>query len=194
MLWLAATPLKSASARSNAQAWNWDSPKVVPEPSFEREEINFMDSRYHGEDPVHKQEPTPASEKSFGSHSDTPVENFDLDLPETIMDSDHGPILTIIEENCSNITFPCSPICHVEKPESTVESISPTTVVNEVSHVDLLDTSTLKIESVDPVEKTVGIEGDSQIEKDDEESAGEEYEIGEYVLEDLEPRSTEEAT
>ncbi|CBI32745.3 unnamed protein product, partial [Vitis vinifera] len=122
MLWLAATPLKSASARSDAQAWNWDSPKAVTEPSFEREEIDFMDSRYHGEDP-----------------------------------------------NCSNITFPSSPICHSEKPESTVESVSPTTVVNEVSHVDLLDTSTLKIESVDPVEKTVGIEGDSQIEKDDEE-------------------------
>lgn len=169
MLWLAATPLKSASARSDAQAWNWDSPKAVPEPSFEREEIDFMDSRYHGEDPVHKQEPAPALEKSFGSHLDMPVENFDLDLPETIMDSDHGPILTTIEENCSNITFPSSPICHSEKPESTVESVSPTTVVNEVSHVDLLDTSTLKIESVDPVEKTVGIEGDSQIEKDDEE-------------------------
>ncbi|RVW30154.1 Protein ethylene-insensitive 2 [Vitis vinifera] len=162
-------PLKSASARSDAQAWNWDSPKAVPEPSFEREEIDFMDSRYHGEDPVHKQEPAPALEKSFGSHLDMPVENFDLDLPETIMDSDHGPILTTIEENCSNITFPSSPICHSEKPESTVESVSPTTVVNEISHVDLLDTSTLKIESVDPVEKTVGIEGDSQIEKDDEE-------------------------
>ena len=127
-----------------------------------------MGSRYHGEDPVHKQEPAPASEKSFGSHWDMPVENFDLDLPETIMDSDHGPISTTIEENCSNITFPSSPICHVEKPESTVESVS-TNVVNEVSHVDLLGTSTLKIESVDPFEKTVGIERDSQIEKDDEE-------------------------
>ena len=68
-----------------------------------------MGSRYHGEDPVHKQEPAPASEKSFGSHWDMPVENFDLDLPETIMDSDHGPILTTIEQNCSNITFPQLP-------------------------------------------------------------------------------------
>ena len=42
-------------------------------------------------------------------------------------------------------------------------------MVKEVSHVDLSGTSTLKIESVDPVEKTVGIERDSQIEKDDEE-------------------------
>ena len=37
MLWLVATPLKSASARSDAQAWNWDSPKAVLEASFERE-------------------------------------------------------------------------------------------------------------------------------------------------------------
>ena len=36
MLWLVATPLKSASTRSDAHAWNWDSPKAIPEPSFER--------------------------------------------------------------------------------------------------------------------------------------------------------------
>ena len=169
MLWLAATPLKSASARSDAQAWNWESPNALPELSTEREEIDFQGSRYREEDPIHKQEPAPASEKSFGSHSDMPVADFDLDLPETIMDSDQGPILNTIEENCSNISFPSSSICKAEKPESTMESVSQTIAVHEVSHVDLLDTSTFKIESVDPVEKTVGIEGDSQLEKDDEE-------------------------
>lgn len=169
MLWLAATPLKSASVRSDAQTWNWDSPKAVPEPSPDREEIDFMDSRYHGEEPVHKHEPGPPLEKSFGSHLDMPMENFDLELPETIMDSDPGPTLTTIEENCSKITFSSSQICCTEKPQSTVDSVPNTTEANEVNHVDLLDSSTLKIESVDPLEKTVPMEGDSQIEKDDDE-------------------------
>lgn len=169
MLWLAATPLKSASARSDAHAWNWESPNTLPELSTERAEIDFPDSRYHEKDPVHKQEPEPASEKSFVSHSDMPVADFDIDLPETIMDSDQGPLLSTIEENCSNITFPSSPIRKAEKPESTIESVSQTIAIDEVSHVDLLDTSTFKIESVDPVEKTVGIEGDLHIEKDDDE-------------------------
>jgi ethylene-insensitive protein 2 len=51
------------------------------------------------------------------------------------------------------------------------------TVSNEVSDVKLLDSGTVRTESMDPVEKTVGIEGELQTEKDDDE--GDTWEVEE---------------
>ncbi|KAK9290421.1 hypothetical protein L1049_008590 [Liquidambar formosana] len=169
MLWLAATPLKSASSRLDAQAWNWDIPEVVHELGSEREERDITETRYHGEQPSQEKEASPAFGMFLGSHSDLSVANFDLDLPERVIDSDHEPHLTTIDGSHSDIIFPSPPICPPEELASTVESVPVSTVGNEVSDGKLLDASTLKIESVYPVEKNVGVEGDLPNEKDDDE-------------------------
>lgn len=174
MLWLLATPLKSASAKLDAQVWDWDTPKAVPDSSTEREETDLTGTGYHGEAaPVQMQEPSPAQGRHLlQSHSDIPVADFDLDLPETIIEPDQDLHLTTIEENRSNSTFPSSPTRGLEGLRTTGESVPVSTVSNEVSDVKLLDSGTVKTESIDPVEKTLGIEGDLQTEKDDDEGDG----------------------
>ncbi|KAE8099602.1 hypothetical protein FH972_017571 [Carpinus fangiana] len=169
MLWLLATPLKSASAKLDAQVWNWDTPKAVPDSSTEREETDLTGTGYHGEASVQMQEPSPAQGKGLQSHSDIPVADFDHNLPETIMEPDQELYLTTVEENRSNTTFPSLPTYGLEESRTTGESVPVSTVSNEVSDVKLLDSGTVRTESMDPVEKTVGIEGDLQTEKDDDE-------------------------
>jgi ethylene-insensitive protein 2 len=169
MLWLLATPLKSASAKLDAQVWNWDTPKAVPDSSTEREETDLTGTGYHREAPVQIQEPSPAQGKGLQSHSDIPVAHFDLDLPETIMEPNQELHLTTVEENHSSTTFPSSPIRGLEESGTTGRSVPVSTVSNEVSDVKLLDSGSVKTESMDPVEKTLGIEGDLQTEKDDDE-------------------------
>lgn len=168
MIWLAATPLKSASARLEAQVWNWDLPVGSPDSITKKEEIT--EPKYHREVSVQRHEPSP----SFGRalDSDSEVASFDLDLPETITEPDQELHLTTVVENGSHITFPRSPKCHMEGSTSTVESTPVSTVVNEVSDVTMEGTSALKIESTEPIEKTVGVEGvegDLPNEKDDDE-------------------------
>ncbi|XWS59667.1 hypothetical protein CRYUN_Cryun08bG0141500 [Craigia yunnanensis] len=165
MLWLAATPLKSASSRNEAHAWKWDLNRTVPEAAIEREENDLSETRYHGEEPAHMQERSSTPEKSIGSHSDLSFPNYDLDLPETVMESDQELRLTTVTENSSNIKYPSPSVCNTQESSSIIESAS--TVVNEVAD-DLPGTKTLKIETMNPVEKTVSLEGDLQIEKDDD--------------------------
>ncbi|XP_075639631.1 ethylene-insensitive protein 2.2 [Castanea sativa] len=169
MLWLLATPLKSASARLDAQVWDWDVPKAVPDTSTEKEESDLTGSAYHGEAPIQKQEPLLAQSKGLESHSDGLVADPCINLPETIMESDHGHHLTTVEENHSNSTFTSSLACGVEEMPVAVESVPVSVVPNLVSDVKLLDTRTVKSESMDPVEKTLGMDGDLQTEKDDDE-------------------------
>ncbi|OMO73592.1 Natural resistance-associated macrophage protein [Corchorus olitorius] len=168
MLWLAATPLKSASssARIDAHAWKWDSNRTVSKAAIEREENDASETIYHGEEPVHRQDISTAPGKSIESHSDLSYPDYDLDLPETIMESDQEIRLTTVKENPSNSLYPSPTACKPEESASVIESSS--TVVNEVLDDDLPDTKTLKIESMNPVEKTVSLEGDLQIEKDDD--------------------------
>ncbi|KAF8396556.1 hypothetical protein HHK36_018180 [Tetracentron sinense] len=166
MLWLAATPLKSASVGLDAQMRNWDLQKVLPESSVEREENDLCKTTYHGEDLSAEE---PASVKSLGSRSDNSVVDFDPDLPEIITDSDQEPHLASIEENCAITSVLSSPTCHPEESASMDESVPVSIVVNEVSDGGLLDASTLqKIESMDPVGMTSGV-GDSRTDKDDDE-------------------------
>ncbi|KAJ0027468.1 hypothetical protein Pint_35640 [Pistacia integerrima] len=168
LLWLLATPLKSASSRSDAQVWSWDKQKVSA--SFiEGEENVINETRYHGEGPVQRQESIPAVKKSTESQSYTSVTNFDLDLPETIMESDQEIHSGTVQENRSNITFPSPAICHQEESASTDGSLALSNVPKEVTGNDLLGTKTLMIESPVPPEKTVGIEGDLPTEKNDDE-------------------------
>lgn len=169
MLWLLATPLKSASARLDAQLWNWDAPKTVPDLSTEREKTDVPGTGYHGEAPVLKQEPSPAQGKGLKSHSDVPLADFDIDLPETILEPDQELHFTTVEENCPNTISLSTSTSGLEESAITVESVPVSTVSNEVSNVKLPDTRAVKSELMDPVAKIVGIDGDLQPEKDDDE-------------------------
>ncbi|KAA8516551.1 hypothetical protein F0562_016943 [Nyssa sinensis] len=168
--YICATPLKSASSRLDGQVWNWDIQNTVPESSVDTDGIGLSDTRYHGEQPIQKQEPVLALGKSLENHSDMSISSTDLNLPETLLDSDNVTHLTTIEEGCSNITFPSSSEYHLEELETMVETVPVSTVYNEVSDGESLDTSTLKTESTDLIEKTVRVEGDLQADKDDDDT------------------------
>ncbi|KAF5471817.1 hypothetical protein F2P56_008584 [Juglans regia] len=170
MLWLLATPLKSASAGFDAQLYR-GTPEAVPGTSTEREDTDITGTGYHGEAPVQKQEPLSARGKDLKSHSDMPV-GFDVDLPEHIMEPDREINLTTVEENRSKAILSSSPICGLDGSAATVESVPSvplSTVSNEVSDVKFLDNRTVQAKSMEPLEKTVGIEGELQTEKDDDE-------------------------
>ncbi|KAG7960478.1 hypothetical protein I3843_10G125200 [Carya illinoinensis] len=169
MLWLLATPLKSASAGLDAQLYR-GTPEAVPGTSTEREDTDLTGTGYHGEAPVQKQEPLSARGKDLKSHSDMPV-GFDVDFPEHIMEPDQEIDLTTVVENCSKAILSSSPICGMDGSAATVESVPSiplSTVSNEVSDVKFLD-KTVQAKSMFPLEKTLGIEGELQIEKDNDE-------------------------
>lgn len=169
MLWLAATPLKSATVPLDAQAWNWDSVKAIPDSHTDKEDVDITESRYLGEAHMRKQEPSPVVVKPMDSQSDMTVSNFDFELPETLMESDQEHQLINVEEKSSNNAFPSSSTSHMEESTSTVETVPVSTVVNEVSDMMLIKNRALKTNIKHPVEKTVGVESDIQAEKDDEE-------------------------
>lgn len=168
MLWLAATPLKSAT-RLDAQAWNWEVSNA-PELSTQGEE-NFLTETIHdGEEFIQNQEQLSAPGNSIESYSDITGPNAEPDLPETVMESDRELHLTTFEESHSDVKFRSTPsISYQEESTSTIDKVSVSTAVNEVLDGDLQDTARVKIELMEPIEKTVEIEGDLQIEKEDDE-------------------------
>ncbi|KAL6141957.1 hypothetical protein ACLB2K_060242 [Fragaria x ananassa] len=168
MIWLAATPLKSASARTENQVWNWDMPKGVSEP-FRNTETDIAEHNYHRDADIQKHEPSPSSGDALDRELDTADANFDFVLPETLLEPDQELQLSGVEENSSLGTFPHSAKCSKEEPTPVVESTRVPTVANEVSDLTVLGTDTLKFESTEQVEKTLATEGDSPTEKDDDE-------------------------
>ncbi|XVF76394.1 hypothetical protein PTKIN_Ptkin13bG0263000 [Pterospermum kingtungense] len=166
MLWLAATPLKSASSRSEAHAWKWDLNRTVSEGAIEGEECDLTETIYRGEVPAHMPERSSTPERSIERRSGLSHPNYDLNLPETILESEQEIRLTAVNENSFSIIHPSSPVCNTQESASIIES--PSTVVSEVGDDDLPGTKTRKIESINPVDKTVSLEGDLQIEKDND--------------------------
>ncbi|XP_011657650.1 ethylene-insensitive protein 2 isoform X2 [Cucumis sativus] len=155
MLWLAATPLKSATtiAQLDAQVLNWDMAEVRPDSSEERENIDLGKSSYSAE-PIE-------------SHSDLSSTKFDFNLPENIMEPDQVLGSVNQNENRSSTVVPSSPKYVQEELESTEELVSSSIVTHDVPDSTLADKKVLKIESVEAVEKTVGLDGDLRSEKDD---------------------------
>ncbi|XP_038697242.1 ethylene-insensitive protein 2-like isoform X2 [Tripterygium wilfordii] len=167
MLWLAATPLKSASVRFDKSMWGWDVQKAVPEASIQREENDLSDTRYYGEEIVPEEQlPTPG--RSVESQSDLPVEYSDRDLPEKRNKFDQEHHLTTIEENNSCFSFPSPPVRGQVESLSTAEAEPVLVAASEVTVRDLSDPKTMEIEFTEPIEKTVGVEGDLRAEKDDD--------------------------
>ncbi|KAK8711997.1 hypothetical protein V6N13_147250 [Hibiscus sabdariffa] len=168
MLWLAATPLKSASSRNEAHVLNWGLDRSVsaPKAAVERKENDSSETRYHADEPTCIEERSSIPEKSTESHFDLSSPNYDLDLPETILDSDPEILLYTVNDNSSNNKCPC-PTLH-----TTHESISVTelasAVVNEAADNDLLGSKTSKTEKMNSMERTASLEGDVHIEKHDD--------------------------
>ncbi|CAJ1968903.1 unnamed protein product [Sphenostylis stenocarpa] len=166
MLWLAATPLKSASVQLDDPGWNWDMPQAVSEPRIDNEETDLNETRYHhGDASVQVMEPLPALTRTL-EYSDVPVPSFHHDLPETVMAPD-VPVTTVRETH-SYTSFPCSPTSVVKESTSTSESEAVLTASNETSGIRLGDAKTLKTETSAPVEKTVEVEGDSNADREDD--------------------------
>lgn len=166
IIWLAATPLKSVANRLESQPWNWDAQQVLPDSYAEREDIDVTATRFHEEEPPNKTESLPLQEKSLHSHLDMPTPNYDINLPETIMDTVQDPHATVVEDTIPVV----SSNCHLD-PEKSAASVEAVPVSNLVSADDtLLASSSMKNEPADPVEKTLRIEGltGSAIEKDNE--------------------------
>lgn len=164
MLWLAATPLKSASLQLDVHEWNWDMPEAVPNPRIDSEELDLSETRYHGDASIQAKEPSPALGRTL-EYSDVPVASFHPDLPETIMEPDLH--VTSVRESHSITSFPSASTSVMES-ASTSESEAVPAVVNETSDPRLGDAKTLKIETSAPLEKTVEVEGDSNVERDDD--------------------------
>ncbi|KAJ8424112.1 hypothetical protein Cgig2_018122 [Carnegiea gigantea] len=171
MAWLAATPLRSTNARADSQPWSRVSQQIARDSYTKIEGNDVVDTEGREDEPFCKHESPPSKENSLCSHRDMLTSNYDINLPETIMDSVHEPYLTTIEENLV-VNVPMSVPRGNSSPQQSVasgESISVCNVVVGPSDVPLSTTIPMKSEATEPAEKTLRIEGDSQIEKDDEE-------------------------
>ncbi|KAF2312118.1 hypothetical protein GH714_028111 [Hevea brasiliensis] len=164
MLWLAATPLKSATLL-DPQVLNREVPDSA-EPSTLKEESLLCETIHDGVEPIQNEEELPEPGKIY---SDRSGPNAEPDLPETIMESDQELHLKAINESHSDIKFHSPSITYQEESTSTIDTVSVSTSVDEVVDGDLQVIAMVKDESVEPIEKTGGIEGDLQPEKEDDE-------------------------
>ncbi|CAK9172806.1 unnamed protein product [Ilex paraguariensis] len=155
MLWLATTPLKSASSRLETQTCNWEMQTPVLESSAERNKYDISETRYHSGESTERQECTLTSSP-------------DLNLPDTLLDADTVPHLATFEEKHSGNTYSSPSLRPTEESTTTVETVIASTISNDVSEGELLDVSNSNTRSIDLKEKTLGIEGYEQTEKDEE--------------------------
>ncbi|XP_052173506.1 ethylene-insensitive protein 2-like isoform X2 [Diospyros lotus] len=160
MLWLAATPLRSASSQFNASAWNWD---IKDRVSAEREGTDFIESRHEQVEFIQEQESALAAGKSFESNLNMSA-STDLNLPETLLDSDNVLHMTNVEETgpAPNVMQLATPVFDPEESASTAETDVISNVCSEGSFGEVVDTAILKVESTGLVEKTFRAGGDLQ--------------------------------
>nr|AAR08678.1 EIN2 [Petunia x hybrida] len=163
MLWLAVTPLKSASSRFDAQAF-LQTP--MPESYREHNQVDVSDTTFGLERSTQKQEPAFHVEKSLGSHPDLSTSDPDEILPESLLDFEKVHHLTTIDESKSETTFSTPSFSCPEVSASAGETAK--SVLNEVSGGESVDTRDFNAASVDVVEKTLRIEGDTPTDKDDD--------------------------
>ncbi|OIW11195.1 hypothetical protein TanjilG_28286 [Lupinus angustifolius] len=169
MLWLAVTPLRSASVQLEAQVWNWDTPETVSNQPVDGEESYLTGTKHHGVTSVQVKDPAPAPALTLErtlEYSDVTVPRFHHDIPETIMEPDLH--VSAEKETQSTTSFPSSPKSLAKVSASTSESEAVSTVVDEVSDSRSEDTKCVKIETSAPVGKSVEFVGDSNAERDDD--------------------------
>lgn len=147
MLWLAITPLKSASAHLDAQAWNCDEAEAIQVSPIGSQESDLTEARCHRDAPLVVKEPSSTVAR-------------DLEISE---------LHVTTEEESHSITQLPSPPKHLAKElVSTSNSEALSAVANEISDAGLVATKTEELEASAPVEKTVEVEADTNAERDDD--------------------------
>ncbi|KAK4281489.1 hypothetical protein QN277_012974 [Acacia crassicarpa] len=147
MLWLAITPLKSASAHFDAQAWNCDEPGVTSVPPIESQEPDLTETRSHRD----------ASLKVKESPS-TLARGLEISKLR----------VTTNEEIHSIATSPCSPQYLPEESVSTLKSEALSAAENDISDASLVSIKTEELKASAPLEKTVEVDADMNAERDDD--------------------------
>ncbi|RZC70477.1 hypothetical protein C5167_035067 [Papaver somniferum] len=165
MLWLAATPLKSATLGPDAQAWNWELHNNLPESSLEATEDDFNKLVYRGETVAEEL----TQERSVEGYSDTSVVEYDFELPEAIMETDQELHVSKIED--IKVTARCSQIRELEESKTPEVGLATVEIVDKkVSIMGSPDNDTLqKIVSAEPVENSGETGSDVQSVKDEDE-------------------------
>ncbi|PIM99131.1 Mn2+ and Fe2+ transporters of the NRAMP family [Handroanthus impetiginosus] len=166
MLWLATTQLKSASCGVDTEALKWDQKAAMGEASIERETTEIGDVHHQSKKSMEKRELVLSLEKSCGNRQNLPTPMPDLNLPETLLDSEVNRDLTTIQENKSESTFQKPAGGSPEVSATISEIVSPNS--GEVDKIESPHEVTLDAEPKDMVEKTLKVEEDVQSEKDDE--------------------------
>jgi ethylene-insensitive protein 2 len=188
MLWLAATPLKSASMRVDAaQVWTWDPQALVVEPLIETEDIEFSEPRYRVDEFKRSQETemmfrVDELKKTQEPHTedlpDYPALDSGLNLPDSFLDTDTVSQLSTIEESEKYPIVMCQipkeetgtlTLCQTPKEETGTLTLS---TVSEVSDSESTGQSiTSKMEETEKiVTKREEHEEDLQVQKDEAES------------------------
>lgn len=163
MLWLAATPLKSASNRAEAQIWNMDVQNAVSYTSVQEEETGRIETRRYEEESIVRLE-----NRVKDQLDSTSVASPVYDLPENILMTDQEIRSSPLEESELDVKFTTAQVRSLgEDSDVKEQSLSQSMVVNEVSDKDLVvETKMAKIEPTSPVEKTVSMENNEFMEKD----------------------------
>lgn len=164
MLWLAITPLKSARSGVDTQALKWDSKIAKIERSVERGPTEVSEGQHQLEKCVKKPELMLSSERFSGSYQNLPTPTPDLNLPETLLDSEINLDLSTIQENTFEATFSKPSSGNPEALATISESTIPGSEV--IDRSESLNDVDLRTESKDITEKTLKIEEDIQNEND----------------------------
>uniref|UniRef100_A0A1J3F5L6 Ethylene-insensitive protein 2 n=1 Tax=Noccaea caerulescens TaxID=107243 RepID=A0A1J3F5L6_NOCCA len=165
MLWLAATPLKSASSRAvEAQIWNMDVQNALSYTSVQEEKTGRIETRRSEEESIVRLESRVKDQLET-----TSVASSVYDLPDNILMTDQEIRSSPREESELDVKFSSPQVSSLREDSDIKEhSVSQSTVVNEVRDKDLVvETKMVKIEPTSPVEKTVSMENNNKfIEKD----------------------------
>jgi ethylene-insensitive protein 2 len=177
MLWLAATPLRSANIQLDGQVLNWDMPETIPNPRVDGEESYITETVCLEDASVEADEPKPALARTL-EYPEVSLTSCRPDLPETIME--HDLQVNALLGNCS-----------VTPSVSTSESGAVSTVVNDNSDSRFEDPKPI-METNAPVEKNVEIDDYSNAERDDDDGDSWETEESSKVVLANPPSSTSE--
>ncbi|CDY10393.1 BnaCnng02940D [Brassica napus] len=156
MLWLAATPLKSASNLVEAQIWNMDVQNALSYPSVQEEETGKLETRQDEEESAVQLESRVKDQLDT-----TPVTSSVYDLPDNILMTDQKIRSCPLEESKLDVKVSASQVTSFgEISDVKEQTVLQSTVINEVTDdKDLVvETKMAKIEPTSPVEKTVSME------------------------------------
>lgn len=156
MLWLAATPLKSASSIVEAQIWNMDVQNALSYPSVQEEETGKLETRQDEEESAVQQLESRVKDQL----DTTSVTSSVYDLPDNILMPDQKIRLCPVEESKLDVKVSASQVTSFGEISDVKEqqTVLQSTVINEVTDKDLVvETNMAKIEPTSPVEKTVSM-------------------------------------